>query len=389
VSAGGRFVVVSGYFPPLIGGTATVMRELLGAFDPARFGVIAEKPDAFDGTHNATVPPGIEVLRAGVPGWIKRLPYGLRAVRWLRFALVPRLVRMILAQRPERIIAVLPSWPFLLAAYFAHQRSGVPFYTYWMDASVKAERLGLPDRWVVARYERAILAAARQRLVLSEALQEDFRQRFGMESTVIPHPIALTEGIGEFQRSTDERLIVHTGVVEALQREGLRRVQAAILANPEWKTQLVLSTPTDPADLGEFHAARIATLPGAEVRALQRRAAVLVAALPFADSHESLRRTAFPTKVVEYLTTGVPILAHAPPDSFFARHVRQHGYALLVDEPTEAAVQAGLTRLLTDDALCRELTTRAQRFVQDVHALPRVATAFARACEIDPAALRP
>ncbi len=383
-----KFVVVSSYFPPLVGGTSTVMANLLSAFRSEAFSVICERPEAFDGTHEASVPESINALRAGVPGWVKRLPYGLRAVRWLRFALVPRVVRMILRQRPDRIIAVLPSWPFLLAAYLAHKRSGVPLYTYWMDASVEADRLRWPDRFVVARYERAILEAAQRRLVLSEALQDDFEHRFGLESVVVPHSIALPSEIGTFRRQEGEKVIAHTGVVEALQREGLRRVHAALLTSPEWEAKLVLSTPTAPSDLGEFHAARIVTLANSEVRELQRRSAVLVAVVPFAGSYESLRRTTFPTKVVEYLTSGVPILAHAPPDSFFAQHVRRHGYALLVDEPSEAAVREGLRRLLSDDRLCRELTTRARALVQGTYALPQVAAAFARACDLDPVTLR-
>lgn len=376
-----RFVVVSGYFPPLIGGTSTVMSGLLGAFDPACFSVVAEHPDSFDGIHNATVPAGIAVHRIGVPAPVRRLPYGLRLTRWLRFALVPKITRCILAQRPERIIALYPSWPFLIAAARAARASGVPLFTYHMDATPDWRELAPPDRYAARYTEQRILRQATQRLVLTEALAADFRERFGLESIVVPHSIEVGE-IPAVTAPTAPHRIVHTGVVEALQRASLHRIHRALAGAPELAASLTLSTPTAHGDLAEFAGAEIVTLPSAEVRTLQRSAAVLLAVLPFDGPHSTLRQTAFPTKVIEYMTSGVPILAHAPADSFFARHAREHGYALLVEEPSETALQAALQRLLTDHTLRQRLTQQAARTVREIYARPQVAAQFAKACGI-------
>jgi glycosyltransferase involved in cell wall biosynthesis len=393
-----RFVVVSGYFPPVVGGTSTVMRNLLAAFRPETFRVVAESPGSFDGEHNAPVPTDVRVERVGVPAFVTRkIPYGLKLARWLRFGMIPRIEAKILATPAEAIVAVYPSWPFLIAAYRAHLRSGAPLFTYYMDVSAEAPRLAWPDRPAVQHYERRILQAARQRLVLSAAIGEDFQQRFGLDSVVIPHTIDPGQAPAPVPPARlaswrEKRLIVHTGVVEGLQRTGLLRLARLIEAHPEWNARLVLSTPTSSSDLRghgfDLPSVEIGTFTSAEVAGLQQAAHILVAVLPFDGSIEAYQRTAFPTKVTEYMAAGVPILAHAPPGSYFARHVQAHGYALLAGEANEASLGAAVAELLDDQPLRERLVRQARVTVESEFAVGKIAPRFAEACGIDLAALR-
>lgn len=395
-----ELVVVSGYFPPIIGGTSTIMRNLLAAFRPESFLVVAEAPGSLDGEHNAPVPAGVEVTRVGVPAFIARqIPYGLRFARWLRFGMIPRIQKKILAANPKIIVAIYPSWPFLIAAYRAHLHCGAPLVTYYMDVSVDALRLAWPDRPAVKFWEQKILRAASQRLVLSEAIAGDFQKRFGLASVVVPHTIdiaglrASPQPLAQLAAWKSKRLLVHTGVVEGLQREGLLRIAKVIHAHPELDARLVLATPGSHSDLlaGGFDLpwVELVRLSPGEAIALQRAADALVAVLPFEGAIDAYQRTAFPTKVVEYMAAGVAILAHAPPDSFFAHHVRERGYALLADEPNENALCSALS-LLLDDAVLRERLVRCARgTVESVFDLKRVAPRFVEACGMDSSVLLP
>jgi glycosyltransferase involved in cell wall biosynthesis len=267
-----------------------------------------------------------------------------------------------------------------------------------MDVSAEASRLAWPDRPVVEHCEQRILRAASRRIVLSEAIRDDFQARFQLDSVVIPHSIDLAALPvapplpARFASGANKKRIVHTGVVEGLQREGLLRIARAIHAHPEWNASLILSTPTSHADLRasgfDLPCVEIGTFSNAEVCALQRAADLLVAALPFEGVIDVYQRTAFPTKVVEYMTAGVPILAHAPADSFFARHIREHGYAFLADDPDEAALGRALAGLLEDAVLREQLVRRARVTVESVFDLREVAPRFAGACGLDPAVLK-
>ena len=75
-----RFLVVSGYFPPIVGGASTVMSTLLAKFRPDTFSVIAESPTSFDGDHRAPLVPDVKVTRIGVPAFVTRkIPYGVKS----------------------------------------------------------------------------------------------------------------------------------------------------------------------------------------------------------------------------------------------------------------------------------------------------------------------
>jgi glycosyltransferase involved in cell wall biosynthesis len=69
--------------------------------------------------------------------------------------------------------------------------------------------------------------------------------------------------------------------------------------------------------------------------------------------------TIFPTKTIEYLISGRPILAHSPPGCFLTRFLNEHGCALVVEERTVAAVKAALLRLQTEPALRESLVRSA------------------------------
>jgi glycosyltransferase involved in cell wall biosynthesis len=384
-----NFVVASGYFPPIVGGTSTVIKNLLAAFDPARFAVISQTPESLDGTHRSEVPEGVQVTRLGVPRSALKIPYGFRIARWLRFAMVPLIEKAILKEVRRlgagHIMAVYPSWPFVIAAYRASEKAGVPLSIYYMDVTPEASQLALPDRFVVRHYEKPILRKAAQRLVLSEALQKDFQERFGLGSTVIPHSIDLsaTAMPPRPEKPGSYRRIVHTGVIEHLQEEGLKRIATVLEKHPEWNAKLVLSTPTSKADLlsrgFDCPFIEILSLSNAEVRSLQCSADLLVAVLPFHGEIEAYQRTAFPTKSVEYMASGVPILAHAPAGSFFANHVRKHGYALLADSCQEQALEEALHRALEDSHLRDTLLEKARQTVLNEFSIDSVAARFAAA----------
>jgi glycosyltransferase involved in cell wall biosynthesis len=83
-------------------------------------------------------------------------------------------------------------------------------------------------------------------------------------------------------------------------------------------------------------------------------------------------RTIFPTKTIEYLICGRPILAHTPPDCYLTRFLRKHQCALIVDTPCIAALVEAVEKLRDDHELRSKLVTAATRTAELFHA-PRVA----------------
>lgn len=388
--AGSRFTVVSSYFPPIVGGTATVVHNLLTGFRRDAFTVVAEDPSSFDGTHLGRAADDMNVVRFGVPAFItQRIPYGVKWARWLRFALIPRIEAAIKASKPDLVIAVYPSWPFLIAAYRAARGLGVPFYTYHMDVTAPPADLRWPDRLAAAFHDTRIIREASGRFALSAGVRENFRARLGLDTTVIHHSVQVREPLPPSKVSvpTSGRTVVHTGVVEELQTEGLLRIKETLDQNPSLNARLLLSTPTHRASLALFGGVEIKALPHDKVSELQASADILVAVLPFNTGASYHQLTSFPTKVTEYMLSGVPILAHAPRESYFSRHVAEHGYAYLVDTPSHAALAAAIRELFGNENLRAQLTDAARRTVREIFSSTAVAREFAAACNLSPSLL--
>ena len=394
-----KWVAVTAYFPPIVGGSSTVAANLISTFRPETVRVLSEQPATLGGRHSADPPPDVPIRRFGLPAVLHRLPFAKYWIRWGRYGLVPAVRRAVLeavAAGAQRIVAWYPSWPFLLAAAQAARHARRPWFTYHMDAPVPWTQAVWPDRWFLRHRQQPLLRSATGRLVISEALAEDFEQRFGLSATVIRHGLDLRlypPAEPAAPAASGPLRLVHTGVVEHLQYESLRRIIDAVAQGPELQAQVILSTPNRREDLAACGLARphveILALPTPEVRALQRSASVLLAVLPFFGAVKALDLTAFPTKLVEYMAAGVPILVHAPPESFLARHVRRYQYACLVDTPDPQALIAALKALQTDGDLRRQLAQRARQTAEELYALPRVARAFTQACALAQSALKP
>jgi glycosyltransferase involved in cell wall biosynthesis len=69
--------------------------------------------------------------------------------------------------------------------------------------------------------------------------------------------------------------------------------------------------------------------------------------------------TIFPTRTIEYLLCGRPILAHSPPDCYLTRFLKEHQCAFVVDEPSVPALLEAIGRLRSDRGLRTQLVHNA------------------------------
>jgi glycosyltransferase involved in cell wall biosynthesis len=84
--------------------------------------------------------------------------------------------------------------------------------------------------------------------------------------------------------------------------------------------------------------------------------------------------TIFPTRTIESLTCGRPLLAHAPADCYLTRFLREQDCALVVDVPEIPALLAAIERLRNDDALRARLVRNALQAAEKFRASRVAAT---------------
>jgi glycosyltransferase involved in cell wall biosynthesis len=94
----------------------------------------------------------------------------------------------------------------------------------------------------------------------------------------------------------------------------------------------------------------------------QRSCRVLFLPEAFETTVPEMIRHNFPTKALEYMLTGTPILVNAPPDSYLSRIARERGWAVVVDRPDDAALREGLERVLAGGSEIDAMVDRGWEF---------------------------
>ena len=100
-------------------------------------------------------------------------------------------------------------------------------------------------------------------------------------------------------------------------------------------------------------------MPNKEILAVMERADLLFLPLAFDSPYPEVIRTSSPGKFGEYLQSGVPILAHAPDDSYVIDYIRRNDCGF-VESSRDIGALAGMLRIaLYDDRLRVKKVTNA------------------------------
>lgn len=394
-----KFALVSHVLPPSASGHAILIYRLLKDLAPEAYCLIAQPSHLtadYQGDHSGTLSGRyyrlpLELLMRGLrfgfaANWRRRLNllFGT-AARGVRIAIIAR------REHCKAIVAFTGNLIDLPASYLASRLLRIPFYAYILD---DYSVWGWSDRWertFAERVEPTLLRGAGGIITPNAFLQATLRQRYGVETTIIPNPCDLTdyesmpmEPVG---KADGEIRIVYTGAIYWAHYDAVQNLLVAIrrLGKPELKLHLYTAQP--PAILAEqgicgpivFHEHR-ATV---EMPGIQQGADLLFLPLAFDSPFPEQVRTAAPFKVGEYLASQRPILVHAPADSFVAWYFRHYDCGLVVDQPDPALLAEAIERILTDAALRQRLTANAWARANADFSIATAQAQFAELLDLD------
>jgi glycosyltransferase involved in cell wall biosynthesis len=204
--------------------------------------------------------------------------------------------------------------------------------------------------------------------VLSDALHDLYLRKYGIESTVIPHIVDDDSASSASARDLPPgvepgRFALFSGDVYGMNADSLRRLVHVVKEGFRGRLQIVISgqkTKDELRTLGIEPNVVVVGTPRETLLALQKHAAVLLAPLAFDSPFPDDVNTALPTKVIEYLVAGPPILVHAPPGSFLEERASAGGWAAVVSSTSEEELHSTIARLLDDHDLRDNLGIRAR-----------------------------
>jgi glycosyltransferase involved in cell wall biosynthesis len=293
---------------------------------------------------------------------------GGRLIRWGQFPwLLLRSLWACLWNRCEVILGVYPDEIYLFTAYLVSVISGKPLYLYFHNTYLEHGRGAIMAEWLQPR----AFKRARHTFVMSKAMQALYTRYYPdlvcsplvhtyNETPPDPQRLPSLSAVGSPLR------LVLSGSVNASNEGAVQHLAAAIKRLPDAELWIYSKTNTHylkqlgvDLDNSQFH---LTTVSRDTLIAELQKADILFLPHGFSDREgvEEIE-TIFPTRTIEYLIAGRPILAHMPDRCFIADFLREHQCALVVTDPDPEVLKAAVDRLTTDVALREQLVHNAVR----------------------------
>jgi glycosyltransferase involved in cell wall biosynthesis len=294
-------------------------------------------------------------------------------VELLNYLLLPLIVWegiRIVRENTIKTIITVPWDEYFVAAYFIHLFTGSELFIYVMD-----DPLGNPSSTPLAHplyslLMGKILRTAQRVWAISLPMCESLEQRFGVKCTPKLPFLDVDEFVRECRghsRQPDRELrLLYAGAIYSAHLDALHDLVQVVnrgTIGGGRSAVLTLFTPLSGLALRKMgiEGPNIARsfIPASEMAAALRSADVLFLPLSFQPEMRHLVETSLPTKLAEYLASGVPILVYAPPYASVSRYCRAEEFGLLVDEPGEEKLVEAIRRLATDTELRDRLASNA------------------------------
>ncbi len=370
-----KFALVSLGLPPSQSGQSLVLYHLLKDLKPDQYTLITQNnfhlygsqgngSSRLSGTYHY-IYPDYQVIRG-----LLRFASMLGSMSILNALLrmrVHQLRRIVRQEQSEAIVACTGDLFDPPAAYEVSRSLDIPYILYAFDHYSHQWTPPLLHAFAQKHEEQLILGAA-EVIVPNEFLCRDYRQRYGIEATVLHNPCDLSryQMEPEPDRSGEKRdiTILYTGAIYEAHYDAFRNLIQAlhILGRPEIRFHIY--TPQSESHLrannisGEYVTYH-KNQPIFMMPEIQQRADILFLPLAFDSPYPEIVKTASPGKIGELLAARRPVLVHAPADSFVSWYFKRYSCGQVVDKNDPEELATGIGALIDNQKLRQSLSATA------------------------------
>jgi glycosyltransferase involved in cell wall biosynthesis len=355
-----KVLIISYFFPPVSAAASHVINSIVKFFPRKDVCVLRGNPkETYQGSIlDSGFHSDVRQYVVDMPSIFRKRSFRIILPVYLDHLFIPAVAlrALIIAKRNkvESIFALFPNHYFLIAAYLTHKISGLPLTVYWVDVYHEG-RPHFFEKWIAGIFERRILISAKRNYVMTPFLQEYLREKYGIETEVLPIPTELTPA-GNRSDDSDavggEIKIVFTGRIYDAQLDAIVNMIHALKLLPELNIKLILITPSDKKKLESLgiQGNNVLAFPGKrdDCIAYQRRADILFLPMAFRTASPLVVNLSLPSKVLEYFAAMRPILIHAPSESYITHYAKQRGFAVVVDRPDPIELSDAIRQLIRD-----------------------------------------
>jgi len=259
---------------------------------------------------------------------------------------------------PDKVWLILDTPAAIMVAGALVEKSDVPILSLVWDAPdylLIQGAFGRMSRHVVLDNFAAVLSKSEKIAVVSDAMQEGYEAEFGRPCVILRHGLtAASRRAAATALHSDNELLI--GFAGGLYAKDAWSAFLAALDSIEWKVgkrQIRLRLMGESFVVKSKCAARVEYLgyrDSIQTAELLAECDVNYLPQPFQERLKSLAEFAFPTKLSTYVTTGRPVLVHAPPYGSLRRFCERHQIGAVVDSLEPHAIAAAIDTLVSEEA---------------------------------------
>ncbi len=292
-----------------------------------------------------------------------------RIVRVLEIAFIPfttiKGLLVALREKPDYILATsdIPHGHFMIAAFFIAEILRKPLFFYLFDP-IEEFASSRMHKMLLKYFEPRMFRYASGIITMNSHLAEYYRKKYAVDCKVLHHSVrcpalvrpAVSRGVNKTFR------IVFSGNISKYQLDALLHLKEAVkLINLNVKP--VIYTPVNKATL-DFYGLTgddimISHVDHRKLEAELKKADILFLPLSFKNADSIVVKAAFPSKTMDYLASGRPVIVHAPRDCFIAEYAREKNFAEVVTDNNAASLANAIESLLNNSSRQEELISNS------------------------------
>ncbi len=258
----------------------------------------------------------------------------------------------------------------LLLAFLLSRISGTPYTLYFLDLYRWNNFGGLQDA-AAAIFEPMLFSGAKKIFVMGGGHERLYRKKYGTRycyEIITNCPIVSETAPTKKPRPTVPKSyfeILYTGNIYWPQERSIRNVIKAVSSMDDLDVRVSIYAPRPLEALqAEFaHNPKVSfrSAPQKDMPEIQANADILFLPLSWNTPRTEVVEMAIPGKTAEYLSSGKPILVHAPPRAYLSIYAHENNFAHVIDEEDIGLLQEGIRKLLTDKERVRQIVENARK----------------------------
>jgi len=357
LSESGNVMIVTAFYPPIPGGTSVIIKNLLKGVNSDSYTIFTNTPSGDYRNNENNVIYGMHAL----PNFyfLSRFET-LWQIFQYKFAL-RKLIKLCISTNVTKIIGIYPDYLFLKLAYDASKALKLPLFCYLHDTIAE----GLDDtqfRYKAISLQEKIFKESIHIWVMSEGMKNLYLDKYNLHVDVLEHSYPEKRIEREYNSNIAKNNLFWGGAVYRINKNSLKRVfNCAANLNMEIEVAANISLNFFNKNGFQFNRLKITNYTREEYIKTICVKGILVLALDWPEEspvHKDELATIFPTKTIEYLHSGRPILIHCPDNYFLAQFFLKYDCGLVISSRDINSLEYGI-KSLSDDALNERIVKNA------------------------------